>query len=144
MALTENNSPRQIDVVAGLICRDERVLACQRRDSSVFPLKWEFPGGKVEKTESDSEALCRELKEELGIDVLESLQVYQNEYSYADGPTVHLRFFKILKYRGEPKNLVFQQIAWVELPQLVGLDFLEGDKPLIDKLAKSGGAEFLW
>ena len=137
------NSFKRIDVVAGLICRDGRVLACQRRDGSVFPLKWEFPGGKVKKNESDSEALCRELKEELGIDVLESIQVYQNEHSYADGPTVHLRFFKILKYQGEPKNLVFQQIAWVELPQLVGLDFLEGDKPLIDKLAKSGGAEIL-
>jgi 8-oxo-dGTP diphosphatase len=138
------NTSTQIDVVAGLIFRDGRVLVCQRRDNSAFPLKWEFPGGKVEKTESDSEALWRELKEELGIDVLESLQVYQNEHSYADGPMVHLRFFKILKYQGEPKNLVFQQITWVELPQLVGLDFLEGDKPLIDKLAKSGGTEFLW
>jgi len=137
------NTSKQIDVVAGLICRDGRVLACQRRDGSVFPLKWEFPGGKVERTESDSEALCRELKEELEIDVLESLQVYQNEHIYADGPMVHLRFFKILKYRGEPKNLVFQQIAWVALPQLVGLAFLEGDKPLIEELAKSGGAGFL-
>ena len=116
----------RIDVVAGLIFREGRVLACQRRDGAAFPLKWEFPGGKVEKTESDSKSLCRELKEELGIDVLESLQVFQHEHSYADGPRVHLRFFKILKYQGEPKNLMFQQIAWVALAQLVELDFLEG------------------
>ena len=137
------NTSKQIDVVAGLICRDGRVLACQRRDGSVFPLKWEFPGGKVEKTESDSEALCRELKEELGIDVLESLQVFQNEHRYADGPRVHLLFFKVLQYRGEVENRVFQQIAWVELAELCHLDFLDGDKLLIDELAKSSGARFL-
>jgi 8-oxo-dGTP diphosphatase len=138
------NTSTQIDVVAGLIFRDGRVLVCQRRDNSAFPLKWEFPGGKVEMSETPSEALRRELKEELAIDVLESAEVYQHEHCYPGGPTVQLRFFKISRYRGEPKNLVFQQITWVELPQLVGLDFLEGDKPLIDKLAKSGGTEFLW
>jgi 8-oxo-dGTP pyrophosphatase MutT (NUDIX family) len=70
------NSFKQIEVVAGLIFREGRVLACQHCDGWTFPLTWEFPSGKVEKAESDSEALCRELKEELGIDVLESLQVY--------------------------------------------------------------------
>ena len=134
---------KRINVVAGLIFRDGRVLACQRLEKSAFPLKWEFPGGKVEKNETGAEALRRELKEELGIDLLESAELYQHEHYYPGGPTVHLRFFKILKYRGEPKNLVFQQIAWVALPQLVGLDFLEGDKPLIEELAKSGGAGFL-
>ena len=139
----ETNSPKQIDVVAGLICRDGRVLACQRRNGSVFPLKWEFPGGKVEKSETGAEALQRELKEELAIDVLECAEVYQHEHCYPGGPTVHLRFFKILQYRGEVENRVFQQITWVELAELTQLDFIEGDKPLIDKLAKSGGAEFL-
>lgn len=94
-------------------------------------------------SETPSEALRRELKEELAIDALECAEVYQHEHCYPGGPTVHLRFFKISQYRGEPKNLVFQQIAWLALAQLVGLDFLEGDRPLIDELAKSGGAEFL-
>ena len=126
---------KRIDVVAGLIFCHGRVLACQRREDAAFPLKWEFPGGKIENGESAAKALRRELKEELSIDVLGSAEVHQHEHCYPDGPTVQLRFFEVLQYRGEVENRVFQQIAWVELAELAQLDFLEGDKPLIEKLA---------
>jgi 8-oxo-dGTP diphosphatase len=124
-----------IKVVAGLIFREGRVLACQRRRDGAFPLKWEFPGGKIEQGESAVEALGRELREELAIDVLESAEVYEREHLYPGGPAVHLKFFEVLRYNGEVENRAFQQIAWVELANLAKLDFLDGDKPLIDKLA---------
>ena len=137
------NSFKQIDVVAGLIYRDGRVLACQRHEKGSFPLKWEFPGGKIEVSETAGEALRRELKEELAIDVLESAEVYQHGHRYPRGPNVHLRFYKVLRYGGEIENRVFQQITWVELADLHRLDFLDGDKPLIDKLVTADGAEIL-
>lgn len=140
--MTTNHSER-IDVVAGLIWRDKRILVCQRSAVSAFPLKWEFPGGKVEASEADEEALRRELKEELGIDVLEYCPIYQHEHTYAGGPTVSLRFFKIVQFRGLVQNLVFHNIVWVDLEQLAALDFLDGDKPFIEKLTAAGGADFL-
>lgn len=134
------NSSKRIDVVAGLILRDGRVLVCQRHEKGSFPLKWEFPGGKIESGETANDALRRELKEELAIDVIESAAVYQHEHGYPAGPTVRLQFFKILRYRGEVENRVFQQIAWVQFAELPKVDFLDGDKPLIDKLSSSDRA----
>ncbi len=140
----KTSSLKRIDVVAGLICRDGRLLACQRHENSVFPLKWEFPGGKRQNAESHSEALRRELKEELGIEASEFSQVYQSEHVYADGLWVCLCFFKVPKYEGQITNLVFQQIRWVQPADLAGLDFLDGDRPLVAKLIESGGNDFLW
>ena len=120
-----------ISVIAGLIFRNQRVLICQRRHDAAFALKWEFPGGKIEDRESEADALRRELKEELAIDVRESDFVSGYTYSYEDGPTVFLRFHWVKGFQGEPQNLVFEQISWVTLGDLVNLDFIEGDRRLI-------------
>ena len=139
----EITHPKRIDVVAGLICRDGRLLACQRHENAAFPLKWEFPGGKREAAESHSEALRRELKEELGIEAREVSQVYQNEHVYTGGLRVCLRFFKVAKYEGQITNCVFQQIRWVQPSELADMDFLDGDRSLVAKLIESGGNDVL-
>jgi 8-oxo-dGTP diphosphatase len=54
-------------VVAALIIKDDRILACQRTRHQAMPLKWEFPGGKIEDGEQPRDAMRRELEEELGI-----------------------------------------------------------------------------
>jgi mutator protein MutT len=118
-------------VIAGLIFRNRRVLICQRRHDAAFALKWEFPGGKIEDRESETDALRRELKEELAIDVRESEFFSGYAYSYEDGPTVVLRFYWVKSFQGEPQNLVFEQISWIEPDDLVKLDFLGGDRRLI-------------
>lgn len=120
-----------ISVIAGLIFRNQRVLICQRRHDAAFALKWEFPGGKIEDRESEADALRRELKEELAIDVRESDLFSGYAYSYEDGPTVFLRFHWVKSFQGEPQNLVFEQISWVTPGDLVNLDFIEGDRRLI-------------
>jgi 8-oxo-dGTP diphosphatase len=140
----KTGDPKRIDVVAGLICRDGRLLACQRLETAAFPLKWEFPGGKRENSESHSEALRRELKEELGIEACEVSQIYQTEHLYAGGLMVCLRFFKVPKYEGDIVNFVFHQIRWVRPSELAGMDFLDGDRPLVAKLIECGGNDFLW
>ena len=130
-----------IEVVAGLIVRDGRVLICQRRTDAAFPLKWEFPGGKVEVGEDPREALRRELREELAIEVEESKEFARHVHRYPDMPPVELRFYRVTRYRGEVKNLIFRQIVWAHIGDLEQFDFLEGDLPLIKTLtdSNSGG-----
>lgn len=134
---------RATKVVAGLIYKDGLLLVCQRRPGAAFPLKWEFPGGKVETGESDMEALHRELREELGIEICAARLVCQYEHSYSDGPTVSLRFYYIQEFGGEIENLIFEQISWCKLDDIARLDFLEGDRPIIQKLLLDGGVAFI-
>jgi 8-oxo-dGTP diphosphatase len=106
-------------------------------------LKWEFPGGKVEENESDLDALCRELKEELAIDAIDGRLAWRHEHSYSNGPSVALRFYNVHIFNGELTNLVFEQISWVKLSELKDLDFLEGDQPLVDQLASTQASDLL-
>jgi len=127
---------KHIEVVAGLIFDGPKLLVCQRHHNAAFPLKWEFPGGKVEAGESANTALVRELKEELDIGTGELKLIQRHNHAYADGPDVALSFYQVLDYQGVIKNLVFEQIAWSSLGELANFDFLEGDLPLVKQLAK--------
>jgi len=132
----EQSIAKQIEVVAGLIFHNQKLLVCQRRCNAVFGLKWEFPGGKLEQGESHRSALCRELKEELDIDAGEMRLVHRQSHRYPGGPVVSLRFFHVIDYRGDVKNLVFEQIVWSKPAELLNFDFLDGDLPLVRRLAK--------
>ena len=135
------NTP--IKVVAGLIYRDGRLLVCQRRADAAFPLKWEFPGGKVEGGETELAALTRELYEELAIEVRKAKFFCEHDHSYPKGPTVSLRFYNVCDFEGEPQNLVFERISWRKLSDLEQLDFLDGDCPLIAELTAIDAAALL-
>lgn len=129
-----------IDVVAGLIYQEGKLLACQRRVDGVHPLKWEFPGGKVEAGESDEDALRRELREELSIEIGRAALVYRHKHRYPGGSAVSLRFYRIDGFTGELQNQAFERIAWMALADLDDLDFLEGDIPVVRKLSLEGEA----
>ena len=130
--------PNQIAVVAGLIFDQQKLLVCQRHRDAAFPLKWEFPGGKLESGESETQALARELKEELDIRAGEIELLHRHVHAYPDGPEISLSFFHVIDYQDEIKNLVFEQIAWSDLAELVNFDFLDGDLPLVRLLANGG------
>src|SRR5438128_2190297 len=127
--------PMTTVVVAGIIRRENLLLACRRRLDDRFPGKWEFPGGKVEKGESPEAALRRELEEELGIIAEIGECVWQSRHQYPEFPPVELNFFEVTKFTGEPVNLAFEQMRWVRPDELTALDFLEADLPLVAKLA---------
>lgn len=127
-----------MQVVAALIVEGSRVLVCQRSAAGSFPLKWEFPGGKVEPGEGLLEALSRELKEELGIDVPAAEEIYRRGHTYREGAAVELIFFRVDRYGGAIENRVFQDLGWAEIPQLPQFDFLDGDLPLIERLVSQG------
>lgn len=125
-----------MQVVAALIYEQTKLLVCQRRESGSSPLKWEFPGGKVERGEGDLTALRRELREELGIELQSATEFFRHKHRYTDGSEVDLVFFRVDDYRESLENRVFQQIRWVEIRQLKELDFLAGDLPLVENLVR--------
>ncbi len=122
-------------VVAALIVNDGRILACQRTRHQVMPLKWEFPGGKIEEGEQPRDALRRELEEELGIEATIGNEVVRIQHDYPSGGSVELRFFEVHEYQGEIENRIFREVRWVGRKELPELDFLEADRTLVKDLA---------
>ena len=122
-------------VVAGLILENDKILACQRTRHQVMPLKWEFPGGKIEDGEQPRDALRRELDEELGIEAAVGDEVARIVHEYPGGGSVELRFFEVRSYQGTIENRIFKEIRWVTRNQLTELDFLEADLALVRDLA---------
>ena len=129
-------------VVAAVITRDGRVLACQRSRKSRFGLKWEFPGGKVHAHETPVAALERELEEELGVRAKIGEELFRAQHKYPQmREAVQLIFFKARVEAGEVENRIFEKIEWVEPAKLKEKDFLEADRELIEKLS-AGKIEF--
>src|SRR5436305_13950992 len=108
-------------VVAALILKDGKVLVCQRTRHQSMPLKWEFPGGKIEEGEQPRDALRRELEEELGIDARVGHEVARIQHEYPNGAMVELRFFEVREYQKEIENRIFKDVQWADpkdLPKL--------------------------
>lgn len=122
-------------VVAALIVKDGKILVCQRTKHQSMPLKWEFPGGKIEPGEQPRDALRRELEEELGIKAEVGDEVSRIVHTYPSGGTVELRFYIVHSYGGEMENRIFRDIQWVVREQLPSFDFLEADEPIVRDLA---------
>jgi 8-oxo-dGTP diphosphatase len=130
-------------VSAGIIYRDGRVLIGQRRRGGRHAFKWEFPGGKVEHGESPQDALVRELSEELQIQATIGSELARYEHDYPSGSRVHLLFFAVPEFAGEPKGRVFEQICWINLDSLPSVDFLDGDLDFVKRLARGDFAHQL-
>jgi len=122
-------------VVAGLIAKEGRLLVCQRTRHQTMPLKWEFPGGKIEEREQPRDALRRELEEELGIHATIGDEVKRIQHEYPNGGMVELRFFVVREYQGELENRIFRDIQWADPKDLPKYDFLEADLTLVRDLA---------
>ena len=123
------------DVVAALIAEGDRVLICQRTRHQTLPLKWEFPGGKIERGEDPRAALERELEEELGIAATIGPEVARLRHVYRGGNVVKLRFYLVQEYRGEIDNRIFREVRWARRAELRDYDFLDADRPLVRDLA---------
>jgi len=123
-------------VVAGLIVENGKLLVCQRTRYQTMPLKWEFPGGKIEEREQPRDALRRELEEELGILATIGDEVARIQHEYPNGGMVELRFFVVRSYKGEIENLIFKDIQWALPEDLPKFDFLEADLTLVKDLAE--------
>lgn len=124
-----------IKVAAALIVREGRILVGQRKKADSHGLKWEFPGGKVERGETPRDALARELEEELGIQAHIGAEVVRYTWSYPRRATILLMFYRVTDFGGEPQSLAFERIAWETPERLPEYDFLDGDLDFVRRLA---------
>jgi len=122
-------------VVAALIVRGDELLCCQRTEHQALPLKWEFPGGKIEAGETPLQALRRELEEELGIRADIGPEITRVLHTYINGNSVNLRFYAVKRFENELQNRIFRDVRWVKRTDLPALDFLDADKELVVRLA---------
>ena len=122
-------------VAAALILRDGKLLVCQRTKYQSLPLKWEFPGGKIEPGEQPRDALRRELDEELGIAARVGDEVARLHHTYGSGASIELRFFLVEQFEGELENRIFRDVQWVERAALPSFDFLDADQELVKDIA---------
>ena len=122
-------------VVAALIVKAGKLLVCQRTRHQTMPLKWEFPGGKIEEGEQPRDALRRELDEELGIVANIGDELARIQHEYPNGGMVELRFYVVRDYQGELENRIFRDIQWATPSELPKFDFLEADLTLVNDLA---------
>jgi 8-oxo-dGTP diphosphatase len=125
-----------VEVVAAVMMREGKVLIGQRKRGGRHPLKWEFPGGKVEPGEDPRAALARELREELSVEAVIGEQLDSYPVSYGDGFRALLYFYRVTQFQGEPRNLDFEQIVWERPQRLPDYDFLEGDISFVSKVAR--------
>jgi 8-oxo-dGTP diphosphatase len=124
----------RIEVVAAALY-DARghVLISERTPGSHMAGRWEFPGGKCNSGEPPAAALARELREELGIEVLASRPFMQLQHAYADRD-VELALWIVERYAGTPRALEAQRLKWVNPQALAAENILEADRAFIEAL----------
>jgi len=133
MSPAENKKLRSIRVVAAVIEKDGRYLVTQRRPSAVLPLLWEFPGGKVEANEDDSDALAREVRHRLGVEVeVRGLMNYVS-HSY-EKYNVDLYLYECGITAGEPQSQKVHSFRWVTSAEFDGLEFTPADERSMSQL----------
>lgn len=132
MALANSQVGRPELLVAAGVVRDEqgRILLAQRPPGKHLAGTWEFPGGKCEPGESGHEALARELREELGIQVQESAPLLSLTHAYPE-KTVRLMLREVCSWRGQPVGLEGQPLRWARLEEMADLPMPAADRPMI-------------
>ncbi len=122
-----------VRVVAAEIERDGCYLITQRMAKAVLPLLWEFPGGRVERGESDRDALARELREKIGVqaDVLEMSLHVAHEY---ENYTLDLMVYRAKISSGDPTCVGVETIRWVAPEEFGNYEFPGADQQTVDAL----------
>ncbi|MCC2605397.1 8-oxo-dGTP diphosphatase MutT [Planctobacterium marinum] len=122
-----------VEVAVGVILRDEEVFLTRRASDAHQGGKWEFPGGKREAHESMTEALSRELQEEVGIEVLSASPLIQINHDYGD-KTVLLDVYTVSEFANEPESKEDLEYRWVAINHLPEVDFPAANGVIVDKL----------
>ena len=120
-------------VAAVILTKNKQILIAKRSDSKPQGGFWEFPGGKIERDETPTEGLFRELKEELAISVLEMRPFIKLEHEYPERSII-LDVWMVEKFTGNARGNEGQTIAWVSIDQLNQYQFPEANRLIVDKL----------
>jgi len=127
-----NPEQNHIHVTCAIIEAHDKVLTAQRSQSMRIPMKWEFPGGKVEPAESLEECLKREMLEELGIEVCINRALPAVTHDY---PSLRVSLYPFICriVSGEPTPLEHNAINWVLPENLMSIDWAEADIPVVEE-----------
>ncbi|MCH5142808.1 MAG: (deoxy)nucleoside triphosphate pyrophosphohydrolase [Clostridiales bacterium] len=121
------------EVVAALIWKDKKFLICRRPAHKARGLMWEFVGGKVEKGESKEDALIRECREELNIEISVGEEFAAVTHEYPD-ITVHLTLFNCTIESGTPQRIEHTAIKWITPDEIPQYTFCPADEVILDKI----------
>lgn len=129
------NEKPYVEVVAALIWDKDRFLICQRPATKARALLWEFVGGKVEKGEGKEQALIRECKEELAIDIAVDSVFTEVTHDYPD-IAIHLTLFNSRIVGGQLTLLEHNAMAWINSSEIENYEFCPADRVILDKIKK--------
>ena len=124
---------KQVHVAVGVIKKANLIFIAKRHDEQHQGGKWEFPGGKVEAGETVTQALARELNEEIGIEVKSSTPFLEIHHDYPD-KSVHLDIHLVEEFDGEARHLEGQDHKWVAISDLNNYEFPAANVVIIEKL----------
>lgn len=122
-----------VDVAVGVIKRNDTIYISKRADTLHQGGLWEFPGGKREINETFEQALCRELKEEVNIDVIQQRALMVIEHNYGD-KKVRLDVRVVEHFAGEPSPQENQLACWVNIKNLANYEFPSANTAIVNKI----------
>jgi 8-oxo-dGTP diphosphatase len=121
-----------IDVTCAIVIKEGKILATQRSEKMALPLKWEFPGGKVDNHESVNECIARELKEELNIEIEILSKLTEHPYDYGEFKINLIPF--VSKYMaGDIILTEHKDYKWLAKEDLWSLDWAPADIPVLEE-----------
>ena len=125
-----------VEVVAALIWDKDRFMICQRPAHKARGLLWEFVGGKVEIGETKEEALIRECREEIDVELSVGEIFIDVIHEYPD-ITVHLTLFNATIAEGIPQNLEHKDIKWITRDEIPNYDFCPADVEILERIKET-------
>ncbi|MBF6611236.1 MAG: NUDIX domain-containing protein [Chryseobacterium sp.] len=125
----------KISVTCAIIIKDKKVLVVQRSEAMKLPLKWEFPGGKIESDESEEECIKREIIEEIGIEIELISRLTPSIHSYSSFQ-IELIPFLANYTKGNIKLTEHKKYLLLEKDELKELDWAEADIPILNEFLK--------
>lgn len=139
MNTSEKNGGRPVDVIAGILEWEGLILIARRAEDGRLPNLWEFPGGKVESGETPEQALQREFREELGVEIDVGKHVGVSVYQYPEG-SVRLSAYRVYHRSGDFELRVHRELRWVRLAELRDFPLAPADIPLVYALEEHEGS----
>jgi 8-oxo-dGTP diphosphatase len=124
-----------INVTCAIILFENKILVTQRSEKMKLPLKWEFPGGKLEDDESEIDCVKREIKEELNIEIDIQQKLNNSQYNY-ETFGINLIPFVANYISGEITLSEHKAFKWLNKSELLELDWAEADVPIVNELLK--------
>jgi mutator protein MutT len=132
--MSDSPNKRVIRVVAAIIRREDgKVLITQRRAKAFMPYKWEFPGGKVESGEDDQQAIIREIKEELDVEIVVGDHFFGSLHCYPDFD-VDFQVYECSIVSGDLAKKAVHDYRWVAVSELEDFEFPPADHPTLERL----------